>query len=86
METKLHSTQNNRLETGARNRDRNWEEEKVALANQHICAIVFVIKLQFQADTERDRTDRKRKNKEQEGSWRQELRPAPAVSCKVSAN
>jgi hypothetical protein len=35
--------------------------EKLALANQHISTIVFVIKLQHQADIERDKKNKRSK-------------------------
>jgi len=53
--------------TGAYNRDRNREGEKLALANQHIFAIVFIIKLQHQANIERDKENKRSKKKKAEG-------------------
>ncbi|KAJ6989010.1 hypothetical protein NC653_021795 [Populus alba x Populus x berolinensis] len=56
---------NEQKTTGAYNKDRNREGEKLALANQHI--IVFVINLQHQADIERDKENKRSKKDRRQG-------------------
>jgi hypothetical protein len=53
-----------------RTKNRNREGEKVALANQHTFDIVFIIKLQHQADSERE------SEKQEEAKQRASVRPA----------
>jgi len=55
------SEQKKKKQKGAYIRDRNKEGEKLALANQHISTIVFVIKLQHQVDIERDKENKRSK-------------------------
>jgi hypothetical protein len=57
----LEKERTKKKQKGAYSRDRNREGEKVALANQHISAIVFVIKLQHQADIEKDKENKRSK-------------------------
>jgi stalled ribosome alternative rescue factor ArfA len=57
----LEKERTKKKQKGAYSRDRNRKGEKFALANQHISAIVFVIKLQHQADIEETRRTREAK-------------------------
>jgi hypothetical protein len=84
----LEKERTKKKQKGAYSRDRNREGEKLALANQHISAIVFVIKLQHQADIERDKENKRskkdyRQGKQERGrliSNRTPLPPADQVS------
>ncbi|KAG6756634.1 hypothetical protein POTOM_040069 [Populus tomentosa] len=64
---KEQTTVKKKKQKGACSRDSNREGEKLALANQHISAVVFVIKLQHQAKAERRRTNRRRKERLDKG-------------------
>ncbi|KAJ6864315.1 hypothetical protein NC651_034996 [Populus alba x Populus x berolinensis] len=68
-ETEMKNQKNTgeKEQKGACSRDNNREGEKLALANQHISAIVFVVKLQHQAKAERRRTNRRRKERLDKG-------------------
>ncbi|KAJ6974416.1 hypothetical protein NC653_030502 [Populus alba x Populus x berolinensis] len=64
---KEQTTVKKKKQKGACSRDSNREGEKLALANQHISAIVFLIKLQHQAKAEKRRTNRRRKERLDKG-------------------